>query len=62
MLVTLLGTVLFTILTFTPVGAWIGLTALPLSYFGFLAIVVLLYLLGVTVAKMRYLHRYHELL
>lgn len=48
MLVTLLGTVFFTALTFTPAGRLLGLTPLPLAYFGFLAIVVSLYLLWVT--------------
>lgn len=56
------GNFIFTILTFTPVGTLIGLTALPLSYFGFLVVIVLLYLLFVTLAKGRYLKKYHELL
>lgn len=55
MVVTMLGILFFTILTFTPVGTLIGLTALPLSYFGFLVVIVLLYLLFVTLAKGRYL-------
>ena len=54
MVVTMLGILFFTILTFTPVGTLIGLTALPLSYFGFLVVIVLLYLLFVTLAKGRY--------
>lgn len=62
MLVTLLGNLVFTVLTFTPVGTVIGLTALPLPYFGFLAVIVLLYLLLVTLAKSWYIRRYHELL
>lgn len=62
MVVTMLGILFFTILTFTPVGTLIGLTALPLSYFGFLVVIVLLYLLFVTLAKGRYLKKYHELL
>lgn len=62
MLVTLLGILFFTILTFTPMGRWIGLTALPLPYFGFLAIAVLAYLLFVTGAKHWYLKKYHQLL
>lgn len=62
MLVTLLGTVLFTLLTFTSAGSLIGLTALPPVYFAFLAAVVLLYLLWVTLAKRWYLRRYRELL
>lgn len=62
MVVTMLGILFFTILTFTPVGKLIGLTALPLTYFGFLVVIVLLYLLFVTLAKGRYLKKYHELL
>lgn len=62
MVVTMLGILFFTILTFTPVGTLIGLTALPLGYFGFLVVIVLLYLLFVTLAKGRYLKKYHELL
>ena len=61
MLVTLLGILLFTVLTFTPVGHLIGLTALPAAYFGFLVVVVLLYLLLVTLVKSWYLKRYREL-
>ena len=61
MVVTLLGILLFTVLTFTPVGKLIGLTALPLSYFGFLVVIVLLYLLVVTWAKSWYRKKYHGL-
>lgn len=60
-LVTFLGVLLFTALTFTPVGRLIGLTALPLSYFGFLVVIVLLYLLLVTLAKGWYIKKYHGL-
>ena len=62
MLVTLLGTVFFAILTFTSVGEVMGLTALPAGYFGFLALTVVSYLLLVTLAKRWYIRRYHELL
>ena len=58
----LLGTLLFTALTFSSFGGWIGLTALPLVYFAYLALAVLLYLLWVTLAKRWYVRRYHELL
>ena len=51
MLVTLLGTVLFPLLTFTPMGELIGPTALPPVYFIFLAAAVFFYLLWVTLAK-----------
>ena len=62
MLVTLLGTMIFTLLTFTPMGELIGLTALPPGYFIFLAVTVFFYLLWVTLAKRWYIQRYHELL
>lgn len=62
MLVTMLGILFFTILTFTPVGRLIGLTALPPAYFGFLVVAVSLYLLLVTLAKSWYLKKYHKLL
>lgn len=62
MLVTLIGTLFFTILSFTPAGGLLGLTPLPPVYFAFLAAVVLLYLLWVTLAKSWYIHRHHELL
>lgn len=62
MLVTLLGTLFFTVLTFTPAGRLLGLTPLPPFYFGFLIIAVLLYLLWVTLAKGWYIRRCHELL
>ena len=62
MLVTTVGILLFTVLTFTPVGGLIGLTALPLAYFGFLIADVALYLFFVTLAKSWYVKRYHELL
>ena len=62
MLVTLLGTVLFTLLTFTPMGELIGLTALPPVYFAFLITAVFFYLLWVSLAKRWYMRRYHELL
>lgn len=60
-LVTMFGILLFTVLTFTPVGSLIGLTALPPVYFGFLILNVSLYLLFVTLAKRWYLRKYREL-
>ena len=51
MLVTILGILFFTGLTFTPVGQVIGLTVLPISYFAFLLGTVALYLLLVSLAK-----------
>ena len=62
MAVTILGILFFTILTFTPIGQLIGLTALPAVYFGFLIIIVALYLLLMSLAKRWYVKKYHELL
>lgn len=62
LVVTTLGILFFTVLTFTPIGQLIGLTALPVIYFGFLIIVVLLYLLLMTLVKRWYVKKYHELL
>lgn len=62
MTVTTLGILFFTILTFTPVGKIIGLTALPAPYFCFLIAIVILYLLLMTLTKKCYLKKYQELL
>ena len=62
MAVTTLGILLFTVMTFTPAGRLIGLTALPPVYFVFLTCIVLLYLLLITLAKMWYIKKYTELL
>lgn len=62
MWVTLLGTLFFTLLTFTPAGGPLVLTPLPPVYFGFLALVVALYLLWVTLAKGWYIRLHGELL
>ena len=61
-LVTVFGTFLFTLVTFTPVGSCLGLTSLPPVYFIFLLFVVMAYLFLVSLAKIRYNKRYHELL
>lgn len=62
MAVTTLGILFFTVLTFTPVGSLIGLTALPALYFVFLVIIVILYLLFMTLMKRSYIRKYEELL
>lgn len=62
LIVTILGVSLLTTLIFTPIGRLIGLTSLPINYFLFLAVVVMLYLLLVTLAKKWYLKKYHEFL
>ena len=62
MMVTMLGILLFTALTFSPFGHLIGLTALPAPYFVFLIVIVLSYLLLVTLAKSWYVKKYNDLL
>lgn len=59
-LVTILGVLFFTGLTFTPAGQVIDLTVLPASYFAFLFVTVGLYLLLVSLAKGWYFKKYHE--
>ena len=61
MFVTTVGILFFTVLTFTPLGKIIGMMAMPVSYFGFLVGVVILYLFVVTVAKGIYVRKYKEL-
>lgn len=61
-IVTTIGILFYTILTFTNIGQLLGLTAMPLSYFIFLIVIVILYLLTVTLSKIWYVQRYHELL
>ena len=60
--VTLAGIGVFTLLAATPLGALLGLTALPGIYYAFLAGTVLLYAAAVTAVKAGYCRRYGELL
>lgn len=60
--VTGFGVLLFTALAFTPLGRPLGLTVLPPVYFVFLAAVVPLYMLLVSMAKAIYVRKYHELI
>lgn len=61
MFVTVLGVLLFTALSLTPVGQVIGLSVLPASYFAFLFATVLTYLLLVSLVKGWYFKKHHEL-
>ncbi|MCD8366854.1 MAG: magnesium-translocating P-type ATPase [Clostridiales bacterium] len=61
-LVTILGVVLFTVFTVTPVGGYLGLTALPVGYYGFLILDVLCYLIAISGAKHFYFRKHRELL
>lgn len=62
MLITVIGVLLFTGLTFTPMVGILGLTVLPLWYFGFLIVVVAGYMLLTTVLKRIYIAKYGELI
>lgn len=59
---TFAGIIAFTALTFTKSAGVIGLTKLPIRYFLFLFVVVLLYMLLTTVVKTVYQKKYHELI
>lgn len=60
--VTITGIVLFSVVTITPIGAVIGLVSMPLYYYGYLVLNVILYLLSVTIGKVLYIKRYGDLL
>ncbi len=62
MLITVIGILLFTGLTFTPMVDVLGLTVLPPWYFGFLLVVVASYMLLTTVLKRIYIAKYDELI
>lgn len=59
--VTLVGVVLFTLFTFTPLGALFGLTILPVKYFVFLLGVIAGYMALVSIVKVLFVKKYHEL-
>ena len=59
---TFAGIIVFTSLTFTKSAGVIGLTKLPIMYFLFLFVIVLLYMLLTTVVKTVYQKKYHELI
>lgn len=59
---TFVGIIAFTALTFTKSAGVIGLMKLPIRYFLFLFVVVLLYMLLTTVVKIVYQKKYHELI
>ena len=59
---TFVGIIVFTSLTFTKSAGIVGLTKLPIMYFLFLFVIVLLYMLLTTVVKIVYQKKYHELI
>lgn len=60
--ITLAGIVIFTFLTITPFAGILGLTQLPLGYFGFLLVIVVIYMALTTFVKSVYQKRFHELI
>ena len=61
-LLTFAGIAVLTAIPFTSFGAAIGLAALPLTYFAWLALTIVLYMALVTVFKTIFTRRYGELL
>ena len=61
-LLTFSGIAVLTAIPFTGFGEAIGLTTLPLSFFGWLAIIVVAYMMLVTIFKKIFTRRYGELL
>lgn len=61
-LVTTLGLFIFTFIVYTPAAGWLGLSALPLWYFIFLVLVLLMYMTVVTFAKRQYIKKHQDLL
>ncbi len=61
-LVTLLGIAVFTILTFTPLGGWVGMTNMPAWFFLFLVGIVGLYFALTRMMKTIYIRRYRNLI
>ncbi len=61
LVLTVFGILVFTALTVTPLGTLLGLTAMPAYFYLFLILVVILYLLLVSCAKLLYIRKYKEL-
>jgi len=62
MVLSFTGIALLTVIPFTPLGAVVGLAALPVEFFWWLALTVVLYMALVTVFKGIFIRRYGELL
>lgn len=60
--VILLGIGGFSLLTFTPLAKIFGLTNLSLSYFAYLSVIVIIYMIVISIAKYIYMKKYQELL
>ena len=62
MFTTISGLILLSLLTISPLGNLIGFTTLPFSYYIFLAVIVLSYMILVTIFKIFYVRKYKKLL
>lgn len=61
-LMTMLGIAILTIVPFTPIGTMFGLVNLPLVYFGFLSLIVVVYMVFATVVKKLFIKKFGSLL
>ncbi len=59
---TLVGSIIVTLLPVTPLAGPLGLMVLPISYFGYLLLIIIGYMFTATVVKDFYIKRYGELL
>lgn len=60
--VTVLGITGFSLLTVTGLGAVLGLTAMPMSFYAFLVLIVISYLLLVSIGKRFFIRKHRELI
>lgn len=61
-IITAIAIGILTVIPFTGFGRSIGLAPLPLVYFGYLAVIVMMYMVLATVVKKIYIKKYKELL
>ena len=61
-IITIFGIIFFTAMTFTKFASIIGLTKLPIVYFVFLLLVVIMYTLFTTIVKYFYQRKNNELI
>ncbi len=61
-LLTLTGSIVLTIIPFTPLGAALGFVSLPIRYFAYLVPCILLYMLLATLMKKTYIRHFGKLL
>ncbi|MDO4680416.1 MAG: magnesium-translocating P-type ATPase [Aerococcus sp.] len=62
LLITLLEMGVGSLLPFLPIGAWLHLSPLPLTFWGLVVVTAMCYFILVTIVKKRYLMRYDALL